>query len=1072
MLSELAHVAAALPPVADAFVKLTLFLAAARLLGPLLGRTNPRWQVFYWRAVAATTVVLSAVVLLGPTVSLPILEAESEQPSVIASSQPVSVSETSATETPLAQPAHGGSFASSASEIEDETVPAFMPVRAAAESTDWRGIEIVGVVWFLSVLALLAGVLVKDWRMGRIVRRAKAAPAGATECLLRVAGDLGYQRSVRLRVSTQVDSPRVTGLFRPVLVLPETVDLSCEEDLRGIFAHEVSHLVSGDLFWARVIQLLSIGLWFHPLMWRIGRRHLDACEQVSDAAAAEYLGDSEAYAGILARVALHAIGSRALAGIAMARSPSIRRRLLLLEKAICAGPLPRRRLMAVSTVVLVLVGVGGTMRLVAARGPGREARVAESGAGTISAHGVVVDDRGQAVAGATVYLREWSNLRANEKLGVARVQDVLASVETDAEGRFRFVDVPRRPFRIRWSFETPWDVVCCQKGFAIAWRHLPSEGSDDSLQLKLVPEVPIHGRVLDESGAPVADAKMEVREITSLWGNEFLGSPSYLDLADSELAPKAVTDSEGNAVLHGLPPDRRTRLLVTRDGLANRSIYVATTDRPQPSVTREPSVPGGEIRREEVFSRQFSIDMKPAGPTVRGRVTLADTGEPCADAQVELVSNLHHLWTRTDEKGRYVIRDAFVPVDSLTVQPAAGSEYLGRRRQIDLKAGDSEKAVDFVLPRGRVVRGSVTVEVTGKSVPGARLFCGDKLSERNREVVTRWARTDERGHFEMTVPEGVSKLRLGGTADGYLSLGGGGELLDSRYSRDIEAVPGKPIEAIHFVIPRGKVVRGIVRDGEGRPLAGAAIRTFQRGSAKQGTVTDSEGRFELDGFKTLELLELFAAHRESGLAGREMLDANASDERGFVQFTLGPTAAFTGTVLVEGKPQPDISVHLHHRAQWGGHQVGHTRTDREGRYRFDLVLPGMNYFVTTVSEDFTDGVISLLEAEPGKTLELEPMKLLARTASVSGIIVDPKGNPVAGVTVEAKLREGGSLSRAFTMAPTGKDGRFSIVGLPERPLTLTACLEPEDASGDQSVRSYGIKNVEPNETDVRIILDP
>ena len=864
----------------------------------------------------------------------------------------------------------------------------------------------------------------------------------------------------------------MAGLFRPVLVVPETVDLSCEEDLRGIFAHEVSHLVSGDLFWARVIQLLSIGLWFHPLMWRIGWRHLDACEQVSDAAAAEYLGDSEAYASVLARVALHAIGSRALAGIAMARTPSIRRRLVLLEKAIGLGPLPRRRLMAVSAAVLALVAVGGTMRLVAATGPGREAGVAESGSGTINAHGVVVDDRGQPVAGATVYLREWSNLRGNEKLGVSRVQDVLASVVTDAEGRFRFVDVPRRPFRILRDVETPWDVVCLREGYAIAWRHLPPDSSDHSLQLELVPEVPIHARVVDESGGPVADVRLEVREITSLWGNEFRGSPSCLDLAYSELASKAVTDSGGNAVLHGLPPDRRARLFVTCDGFANRSIYVATTDKPQPSVSREPLVPGGEIQREEVFSRRFSIDMKPAGPTVRGRVTLADTGEPCVDARVELVSNFDHLWTRTDENGRYVIRDAFVPVDSLTVQPAVGSEYLSRGRPIDLKADDSEKTVDFVLTRGHVVRGSVTVEATGKAVPGARLVCEHERSGGDREVRTRWVRTDERGCFEMTVPEGVSKLRLGETADGYLSLGGGGQLLDSRYSCDIEAVPGKPVKAIHFVVPRGKVVRGIVRDGEGRALGGAAIRTFQRGSAKQGAVTDSEGRFELDGFKTLEVLELFAAHRGSGLAGREMLDANASDERAFVQFTLGPTAAFTGTVLVEGKPQPDISVHLYHRAQWGGHEVGHTRTDSEGRYRFDLVLPGMNYTVMTLSEDFTDGTISFLEAEAGKTLELEPINLLERTASVSGIIVDPKGNPVAGVTVEAKLREGGRLSRAFTMTPTGKDGRFAIVGLPERPLTLTAFVEPEDASGAQPVRSYGIRDVEPNETDVRIVFGP
>ena len=178
MLSELAHMVGTLPPAADALLKLTLFLAAARLLGRLLARANPRWRVFYWRAVAATAVVLPAVVLLGPTVSLPILEAETEQTPVIASSQTVPVSETFVTEAPLAQPAQGGSFVSSSPAIEEETVSAVMPIQAATESSGWRGRQIAGVVWFLAVLVLLAGVLGKDWRMGQIVCRAKAAPAG------------------------------------------------------------------------------------------------------------------------------------------------------------------------------------------------------------------------------------------------------------------------------------------------------------------------------------------------------------------------------------------------------------------------------------------------------------------------------------------------------------------------------------------------------------------------------------------------------------------------------------------------------------------------------------------------------------------------------------------------------------------------------------------------------------------------------------------------------------------------------------------------------------------------------
>ena len=83
-----------------------------------------------------------------------------------------------------------------------------------------------------------------------------------------------------------------------------------------VLAHELGHFVSQDLLWSRLIQILSICLWFHPMVWGVRREHLDACEQVSDAAAAAYVGNAGAYSSVLARIALEVLKQRyALAGL-------------------------------------------------------------------------------------------------------------------------------------------------------------------------------------------------------------------------------------------------------------------------------------------------------------------------------------------------------------------------------------------------------------------------------------------------------------------------------------------------------------------------------------------------------------------------------------------------------------------------------------------------------------------------------------------------------------------------------------------------------------------------------------
>jgi hypothetical protein len=110
---------------------------------------------------------------------------------------------------------------------------------------------------------------------------------------------------------------------------------------------------------------------------------------------------------------------------------------------------------------------------------------------------------------------------------------------------------------------------------------------------------------------------------------------------------------------------------------------------------------------------------------------------------------------------------------------------------------------------------------------------------------------------------------------------------------------------------------------------------------------------------------------------------------------------------------------------------------------------------------------------PGKTFEVDTYRMLKNDQSVSGMVVDPDGKPVAGAVVSAWIRSGSSsIPRAFTERPTGKDGRFTISHVPNVPLKLDAYIrQPSDSKGGR-IRFPANVDAEPGQKDVRILLDP
>jgi hypothetical protein len=198
-----------------------------------------------------------------------------------------------------------------------------------------------------------------------------------------------------------------------------------------------------------------------------------------------------------------------------------------------------------------------------------------------------------------------------------------------------------------------------------------------------------------------------------------------------------------------------------------------------------------------------------------------------------------------------------------------------------------------------------------------------------------------------------------------------------------------------------------------------------------------------------------------------------------VEIRVIPTGAIRGRVVGGKEPIVGAVIQIHEfrpdstRPQAVlNYVVGVTKTDEYGRFEFPAVEADKDFSIYLHVQGYTDSGVVQVKVAAGRTLELKPIALLRLDNTVSGIVVDPDGNPVEGATINASQRSGPPITGGFTRRPTGKDGRFTIRGVPNVPLTLMVYMKPPPDSQDRLIRFPARVEAEPGQTDVQIVLDP
>ena len=165
-----------------------------------------------------------------------------------------------------------------------------LPGRAALRAVDmaqdvplpdrWTPFPAVRALWLagVCVLALLFAV-----SYVRSYRRFRGAEPAYSDHVSRFLAAHPLRRRAAVRVSDQIAAPLTYGLFRPVILLPRSMDMGDETALGFVLTHELAHIRRFDAFRKPALAAVVCLHWFNPLAWVMlalaGRDMERACDR-------------------------------------------------------------------------------------------------------------------------------------------------------------------------------------------------------------------------------------------------------------------------------------------------------------------------------------------------------------------------------------------------------------------------------------------------------------------------------------------------------------------------------------------------------------------------------------------------------------------------------------------------------------------------------------------------------------------------------------------------------------------------------------------------------------------------
>lgn len=650
----------------------------------------------------------------------------------------------------------------------------------------------------------------------------------------------------------------------------------------------------------------------------------------------------------------------------------------------------------------------------------------------ITLSGKVVDSQDGPVAGAKVTLYQLT-----PAAGASSSQpQVMDEKSTAADGAFTLV-IPPGTDPKRASY-----VVARKKGLSLGWTPWRPQ-ANQGLTITLSEPKDLAGEVVDEEGKPVAEAEVRIAAV-------MLGGPENRRslMPPNFLCPR--TDPNGHFVFADMPAEASFEFTVEKPGRA----AVATLDRTTYRGGKYQFAPGQsgikltlppEARIEGIVMEKASG--KPAG----GVMVMA-----LPDSRLSMLLSPKTVTTTQDGTFRFGALTAGTYVVQLPASPEKMAEWVVAPVWVTVKAGQAKSDLQLQLTKGGIIEVLVKDDA-GKPVEKAtvnlfRIQDGRSPGERGLN-----GRTDENGLVRVRVAPGQ-----------YVLAGAYKEGLARRTAvirpSEAQTVEEGGTTRIEHVMSAGPKVTGVVRDEAGHPLAGVKFDVLPMSLPNQVT-SDAAGRFEVawdpGTWGPQGTTFVLVARDET----RNLAEAVDLDEQGgALDVKLVPGAVITGTVQSEqDQPLPGARVRMMMQGSRWGAPLGRTdlaKAGPDGKFEIKAIPPDRQYTVSATAEGYGRGEVRV---NPGDVrdnrFDAGQLKLVPANLSLTGIVVDPNDQPVAGATVYGY----GERQPDSRMIQTDAEGKFTIKGVCPGLIRL-------QANSGGSMPLFGMAQAEGGATDLRIVI--
>ena len=620
---------------------------------------------------------------------------------------------------------------------------------------------------------------------------------------------------------------------------------------------------------------------------------------------------------------------------------------------------------------------------------------------SVTISGRVLDPEGKPLAGADVCLGWYRGYPLRWWPWTVEPLRPARGGKSRPDGSFSFTLTKKELYAaMRTSTTHPWrgvQVVATARGYAPGWRYI--EPKDRGLTVRLVrDDAPIKGKVVDLQGRPVIGARVWLGHITA--GSNFLTVNAGPGL------PAAVrTDREGLFVVTGVGRGRKVLLHVAGPSIEHKSFEAK---------------PGGK-----------AVEMI-VGPTkpVEGTVLALDSGKPLAGVVVFGDHRRHRgaVHAVTDARGHY--RLIGLPKQShyeLTFQPV-GKPYLSAVRLVAGSEGLKPLSLGCRLRRGVRVRFQLIDRETRKPVRARVQYTPLKPNPLYREVDPEGRGITPNRVFEeihtadgdqfydfMTYP-GPGVLIVFGWESGRNYLGARFTTAEKKKGLDridphlmfvdlavgyrfLDLAPSETPVTLSIELDPGRTVSGTLLGPDGKPVTGATACGLTYHPHHRRTSNFSISReqqalpgsaFTAVGLDTQAPRTVAFVHRARKLIGKATLKG---DEKSPVVVRLQPWGELTGRLVdPAGKPLANVGLWLRYPplpAPGLAPLERIVRTDGQGRFRIEGLLPGLEHAITLRGEK--------------KDVQLSAGAALRKLVAASGEVKD-LGN--VRVTVASVPRKG------------------------------------------------------------------